>query len=233
MASENAGFLTNPSLDVKDGQEHEQNSRKVFHFLDLPSELRDIIYHMCLQVTTKSGDRKALSFTQYRLHLQVLGAILAVNKQIRAEALPIFFGHNILQVQIGPPGNSCDPRCLTRIRHSGSRSKFFLPSLNGLEDCFQVMVPPYQLRPLITRLDLTIQTPKKRLWSRITGRKFEEYEELWKVQDVDWLHMVRESKSIGFTRVDHLVVRVLHARCESSETEAIYFRLGLRVKSGG
>lgn len=65
----------------------------VFRFLDLPAELKNRIYKMCLKQT------KAFVVTKHRPHHESLKAsafpsLLHCNRQIRAEATPYFYEHN-------------------------------------------------------------------------------------------------------------------------------------------
>lgn len=68
-----------------------------FKFLDMPRELRDMVYMLCVGhgkiffPTSWNGDTRYADRGEYeKPHLQVL----AINSQTRAEAMEVLFGHN-------------------------------------------------------------------------------------------------------------------------------------------
>lgn len=89
--------------DVRSTKRARHEARK--SFLDLPRELRDIIYELCL-VSTEAIDVRQLATPSYSLKkLGISTACLRVSRQLYREALEVMYGLNTFEAKI-----SLDPR---------------------------------------------------------------------------------------------------------------------------
>jgi hypothetical protein len=203
-------------ITALDGREVESDSQRQrsFPFLELPPELRNQIYHDWLTILDKQGERKVLSIDEYMFRFQILPSILLNNKQILSEATPIFASTNVIHLQgrpFGPTQENQHPRYKAFIKYTVKHRKFLPCSRDESEHNYELELPPVAVRPLLKRINITLYAP---YWREFTDgalrREVTKDEKIWEAEDVDWLYPTREMKALGFTRVEHLAVKIVH-----------------------
>ena len=71
-------------------------------FLDLPTEVRNMIYELRVLLRGESGERRLLTVNEFEEQYTELLPLTLSSTQIRRDMLPMFFGDNLLHL-IGSP----------------------------------------------------------------------------------------------------------------------------------
>ena len=81
-------------------------------------------------------------------------------------------------------------------------------------------LPLAAILPLLKRINMTLYAPH---WfdfgEGVLGRDLDKYERIWEAEDIEWLYPIREMKSLGFTRFEHLSVKIVYLDYANAEME--------------
>lgn len=212
-----------------------KSKKRGFPLLDLPPELRNMVYFYWLTMFGNDGARRVLSIEQFMIRYQSLPSVLLGNKQLISEAQPVFAGTNIVQLR------GREFREQEKTTHRNQHYLNYLckhhqnpvTTLNDEYNC-QLELPPSRIRPFLKRIKIVLYAPTESMLRHeaFMGRLIKQGEKVWEAEDIDWLYPLREIRSLGFTRLLFLAIDIIHPRYGTSERR-IEFREWTQEKIEG
>ena len=181
-------------------------------FLDLPTEVRNMIYVARLQLASKNPRRHGYTIKEFLLRYAIVRSLFLANKQILSEALPVFFGNNVLTLKTEMRGTY-----QTNNGNNGGREFVDWPwklDSNGtpdqLSDRFRVELPPSRLRHLFKLVSMVVLAPTDWQYQHFHRLEMTAKDKFWKTDNVDWLYLLRNLRALGFSRLERLTINVVH-----------------------
>ncbi|KAK5117100.1 hypothetical protein LTR85_009031 [Meristemomyces frigidus] len=178
-----------------------------FRLLDLPGEIRNLIFQILTTITNRQGKPVLLDGAKFRLYSQMvnINATLA-SREMRHDYLTILYSGKEVAEQ-GYRDWARMPLVLYgkfMLHHDPSQrvSSYNTPGRAGI---FTMHLPPLKVCSMMKRLQLVLTVPG-------AGGKFDRASEGDKAfyydGHVEWLYPVRELKALGFHGLDTLEITV-------------------------
>lgn len=190
-------------------------------FQDLPAELRNEIYKYRFIVLTKDGDKKPMTVQQMHLHFVMLQTLF----RLMREALPVFLGANILHLTGTQRVYDSNPSFTPKWSAQTAPRPIIMDY--AMRDCdreghkcrYSVEVPPEFMCRYFKHVNVSLLGPYHVHHADQMERLATRRQMISDNRIIDWLEIIRNLPSYGFTRLERLSVEVHYREFGSRETE--------------